>query len=211
MSEFKEISVKEPDDVDALCSDFKDVSLNESTEALSASEGPAKVDEAQASVTEESSSKKKKKGGKKSSGSAGSEPKLLYIAVVLNAEQIAAIIAGQELSEYIVNQEFHITLLYIGGREDVRVADFVDLVGKECTVLIDKIALSDKYCTLGVSSIQINEITIPYFGNPIKHVTIARKDGFKPVDSPSSFTDGVVTVFDKPEQLIGIIKDIKKD
>jgi hypothetical protein len=42
---------------------------------------------------------------------------------------------------------------------------------------------------------------VPYYGNPIKHITYGVKKGCKPVNSPSAFKDGVTYTFEKPLKL----------
>jgi len=140
--------------------------------------------------------------------------KVLYVSLNIPNEAIILLIAPflHMLVDFIVNIKFHITLLYTGGKENENFVNFIPYIQKSCLILVDKIAISEKFCTLGVSSIQIDGIDIPYCGNIKKHITIARKNKkYLPKDSPTAFSEGVVTVFDEPHLLTGVIElEMKK-
>jgi hypothetical protein len=63
--------------------------------------------------------------------------------------------------------------------------------GAKSTIIVNSIAKSDDFIVLGVSSI-IGEdgSNLPYFGNPIKHITIGlnKTKKLSPVNSPTAFT-----------------------
>jgi hypothetical protein len=96
-------------------------------------------------------------------------------------------------SLYVLNPEFHITTLFTGGKPHEHTAEMETLVNSEVIVKINKIALSSNFIVFGVETIQFEDDSdIPYYGNPIKHITIAlNKSGKRvfPKDSYTALTD----------------------
>lgn len=68
---------------------------------------------------------------------------------------------------YKVNDEFHITILYTGGKEDKRSTDLNKFVDQQFDVKIEKIAYNDQFICIGVKFDDL----FPYYGNPVKHIT----------------------------------------
>ena len=95
---------------------------------------------------------------------------------------------------YVVNNEFHITTLYIGGRPHEKSEEFESQLNKNVKVSINEIGISNKFITIGVESIKYEDDTdVLYFGNFIKHITIAlNKSGQRvfPKDSYTALSDG---------------------
>ncbi len=70
-------------------------------------------------------------------------------------------------NKYKVNDEFHITVLYTGGKEDTRSDNLTKFIGQTFDVKINKIGLNNQFITIGVDIID----NIPYYGNTVKHIT----------------------------------------
>lgn len=106
---------------------------------------------------------------------------------------------GVNTNNFDLNDHFHITVLFTGGKIHENSKDLDALLGKAFNVNVDRMAVSRNYITFGVNWIKSAENwkDIPYFGNEIKHITIGitkdtDKKGKKlrPVFSPSAFTEG---------------------
>lgn len=87
------------------------------------------------------------------------------------------------------NEKFHITLLYVGKKEDVRENIYIPIEHKNCQIVIDRIGFSKKAIAIGVKSIKFiedDEYTVsddvPTFAIQ-HHITVALSDGTKAVDS----------------------------
>jgi hypothetical protein len=121
--------------------------------------------------------------------------KILYFSVVVRDTVFIHLLLKQlfeddEIKEYKLNEHFHCTLLYVGGKENDHINELLPFNGAKCTIIINSIAKSDDFIVLAVSSIiDENGYDLPYFGNPIKHITIGLKKTKKlsPVNSPSAF------------------------
>ena len=79
---------------------------------------------------------------------------------------------------------------------------------------VKSFGISDDFIVCGI---EILDKSIPYYGNPIQHITIGIKKSnyqkFKlfPKDSPSAFDKGIKIELDKPFEITGkIIKEIKE-
>lgn len=97
---------------------------------------------------------------------------------------------------FAANSEFHITTLFTGGKVHEKSADLESEVGKKVSVKVNKLAVSGNFITMGVESIKFEDGTdISYFGNDVKHITIAlNKTGKKvfPKDSFTALSDGKI-------------------
>ena len=136
--------------------------------------------------------------------------KLLYISFKCDTLFILDIIKLFNLSNFNIQTEFHITILFTGCRINKNISQLVELFNNRYTVEIDRIAISDKFIVLGVNE---NNIPFPYFGNKIIHITIGQTKGMKlkPIESPSAFSEGTVLKFEKPYTTInGIIEPVYK-
>ena len=120
------------------------------------------------------------------------------------------------LDNFKINPEFHSTILFTGGKENSNIETLVPLVGREYCLVVDRVAISDRFITFGIECIFNDDGEIPYFGNEIKHITagIAKKSSKKgnmsPVNSPSAFTDGEIVIFERPFVIGGTLKEITK-
>jgi hypothetical protein len=98
---------------------------------------------------------------------------------------------------YLLNSEFHITMFYNGGKKLTKpdgnkktnfdkCAEFDNILGLDINVKVDQLSISSNFIT-----IRIKELVAPYYGNPIKHITVGvskmQDTKLKPVDSPSAF------------------------
>ena len=97
---------------------------------------------------------------------------------------------------FTANSEFHITTLFTGGKVHEKSADMDSEVGKKVSVKVNKLAVSGNFITMGIESIKFEDETdILYFGNDVKHITIAlNKTGKKvfPKDSYTALSDGKI-------------------
>ena len=110
---------------------------------------------------------------------------------------------------YKLNDKFHTTMLYLGGKKDPRALELEPIVGSEIVVSIVSVGISEKFIVCGI---EFESKTIPYYGNPIQHITIGLKktesNKFKlfPKDSPTAFVEGVKIILDKPIKITGVLK-----
>jgi hypothetical protein len=133
--------------------------------------------------------------------------KLLYISFKCDKSLILDIIKLFNLSNFNIQTEFHITILYTGCKKDERILQLTELFNNSFSIEIDRIAISDKFIVLGING---NNIPFPYFGNKTIHITVGSEKGKKlrPADSPTAFSEGVILTFEKPYIMNGIIKPI---
>jgi len=116
-------------------------------------------------------------------------------------EQI--LIAG--LNPYKLNDEFHITVLYTGGKPDERGTELHKYLGNKYPVLITKIGMTENFIALGVEI----QGGLPYYGNEHVHITIGlnkytqtkTKSKVLPKDSYTSLLAPSVILLAKDEQL----------
>lgn len=74
---------------------------------------------------------------------------------------------GDQQYKYKVNDEFHITVLYTGGKEDQRAQNLTKYLGQKFDVEINKIGINNQFITIGVNIVG----DIPYYGNDVTHIT----------------------------------------
>ena len=95
---------------------------------------------------------------------------------------------------YMPNSEFHITTLFTGGKVHDKSTEMESQLENKALVKINKLGVSNNFITLGIESIKLEDDTdIFYYGNHIKHITIAlNKTGKKvlPKDSYTALSDG---------------------
>lgn len=95
---------------------------------------------------------------------------------------------------YVINSEFHITTLFTSGKNHEKSVEMEEQMNKNVKVKLNKLAVSDDFIVLGVEYIKLEDNTdINYYGNVIKHITIAlNKTGKKvfPKDSYTALTKG---------------------
>jgi hypothetical protein len=101
---------------------------------------------------------------------------------------------------FIANSEFHITTLFTGGKVHEKSSYLESEVGRKVSVKINKLGVSGNFITMGVESIKFEDGTdIAYYGNDVKHITIAlNKTGKKvfPKDSYTALSDGKIFTVD---------------
>jgi hypothetical protein len=91
---------------------------------------------------------------------------------------------------YKLNDEFHITTLFTGGKKHEKSEEMEAHLGKELQISLQKIAVSNDFITIG-----LGDFTSPYYGNDFKHMTIGLAKSDKkifPKDSPNAFSNGKV-------------------
>lgn len=95
---------------------------------------------------------------------------------------------------YTVNSEFHITTLFVGGKANDKSQELEDQINKKVLVKVNKLGVSDSFIALSVESIKFeNDSDASYYGNPIRHITVAlNKTGPKvlPKDSYTALENG---------------------
>ena len=154
---------------------------------------------------------------------------ILYYSIQLSEESELEIKNNIEILKHIdsikdiqINKHFHITALFTGGKFDNNAEKFNDFLNKNIKIEIKSYAVSNDFIVLSVSDLSTilsddksNDIKsdndIPYFGNPIKHITYGVKKGCKPVNSPTAFKNGTTYQFEKPLLLNGILEIVKKN
>ena len=114
---------------------------------------------------------------------------------------------------YKLNNEFHITVLYTGGKEDKHCDELQKYLDMNFKVSIDKIGVNDSFICIGVSV----PIDLPYYGNEVKHITVGLNNFDKKVYPKDSFKalryDNETTVTDNDDKfdVDGILKvNLKK-
>jgi hypothetical protein len=130
---------------------------------------------------------------------------ILYYSIVVCDESFNSIKTNSDIIKHVeildkdikLNEKLHITALYTGGKFHDKANEFAEFIGKDITIIVDTFAISSNFIVLGVSNLD----NIPYYGNPIKHITYGVKKGCKPVNSPTAFKDGVTYTFEKPLKL----------
>lgn len=90
---------------------------------------------------------------------------------------------------YTVNSEFHITTLFTSGKPHEKSSEMEEQVGKTVKVKLNKLAISHNFIVLGVEYIKLEDDTdINYYGNSVKHITIALNKTGKKVFPKDSYT-----------------------
>jgi hypothetical protein len=88
-----------------------------------------------------------------------------------------------------VNSEFHITMLYTGGKDHEKNETMYQHIDKKYNVVIHRIGVNDKFICLGVDFKEMDS----YYGNEVKHITFGlnkSKKGVYPKDSYTALLDG---------------------
>jgi hypothetical protein len=147
---------------------------------------------------------------------------ILYYSIVVCEESFNNIKTNPDIIKHTenidknikLNEKLHITALYTGGKFHDKAIEFTEFIGKDITIIVDSIAISSNFIVLGVTNFSyvkgdINA-DVPYYGNPIKHITYGVKKGFKPVNSPTAFKDGVTHTFEKPLKLNAKLEVVTK-
>ena len=96
--------------------------------------------------------------------------KLVSSTLNLSEKTPKGVVTGSfntQSSSFQVNDAFHITVLYTGGKVDDRTSSLNKLIGKPFNVEIERIGMNQHYICIGV---KIDE-SLPYYGNDIKHIT----------------------------------------
>ena len=100
---------------------------------------------------------------------------------------------------YKINDEFHITTLFTGGKPVIQKNEDIDVnlndelesqLGKQFKIKLEKLAISKDFIVIGVG-----ELNCSYYGNPTKHITIGlSKSGKKvfPKDSYTALSNGTI-------------------
>jgi hypothetical protein len=149
---------------------------------------------------------------------------ILYYSIVVCDESFNTIKTNPDIIKHVenlhedikLNEKLHITALYTGGKFHDKAIEFVEFIGKDIIVEVDTFAISSNFIVLGVTKFsyvkdEINaDNNVPYYGNPIKHITYGVKKGCKPVNSPTAFKDGIKYTFEKPLKLNAKLEVVTK-
>ena len=153
---------------------------------------------------------------------------ILYYSIVVCEESFNSIKTNPDIIKHVeildedikLNEKLHITALYTGGKFNDNAVEFAEFIGKDITIIVDSFAISSNFIVLGVVNFsyikdEINEDdvisnNVPYYGNPIKHITYGVKKGCKPVNSPTAFKDGITYTFEKPLKLNAKLEVVTK-
>jgi hypothetical protein len=176
------------------------------------------IDSLKELTIKEDSSNKKESSDKKEDFT-----NILYYSIQLSEESELEIKNNIEILKHIdsikdiqINKHFHITALFTGGKFDNNAEKFNDFLNKNIKIEIKSYSVSNDFIVLSVGDLSttsddIKSDNIPYFGNPIKHITYGVKKGCKPVNSPTAFKNGVTYQFEKPLLLNGLLEIVKKN
>jgi hypothetical protein len=153
---------------------------------------------------------------------------ILYYSIVVSDESFNTIKTNSEIIKHTkkidedikLNEKLHITALYTGGKFNDNASKFDEFIGKDITIIVDTFAISSNFIVLGVvnfsyvkDEINADDVisnNVPYYGNPIKHITYGVKKGCKPVNSPTAFKDGIKYTFEKPLKLNAKLEIVTK-
>jgi hypothetical protein len=148
---------------------------------------------------------------------------ILYYSIVICEESFNSIKSNSDIIKHVenldkdikLNEKLHITALYTGGKFHDKAVEFSEFIGKDITIEVDTYAISSNFIVLGVANfsyVKDDSISnnVPYYGNPIKHITYGVKKGCKPVNSPTAFKDGVTYTFEKQLKLYAKLEVITK-
>ena len=154
---------------------------------------------------------------------------ILYYSIVVSEESFNTIKTNSDIIKHVeildkdikLNEKLHITALYTGGKFNDNASKFDEFIGKDIIIELDTFAISSNFIVLGVTNFShdknddINEDNVisdnvPYYGNPIKHITYGVKKGCKPVNSPTAFKDGIKYTFEKPLKLNAKLEIVTK-
>ena len=181
------------------------------------------IDSLKELTIKEESLNKKESNDKKESLEKEDFTNILYYSIQLSEESELEIKNNIEIIKHIdsikdiqINKHFHITALFTGGKFDNNAEKFDDFLNKNIKIEIKSYAVSNDFIVLSVCDLStkldnIKSDNIPYFGNPIKHITYGVKKGCKPVNSPTAFKNGITYQFEKPLLLNGILEIVKKN
>jgi hypothetical protein len=149
---------------------------------------------------------------------------ILYYSIVVSEESFNTIKTNSDIIKHTkkidedikLNEKLHITALYTGGKFNDNASKFDEFIGKDIIIELDTFAISSNFIVLGVTNFsyvkdEINaDNNVPYYGNPIKHITYGVKKGCKPVNSPTAFKDGIKYTFEKPLKLNAKLEIVTK-
>jgi hypothetical protein len=134
----------------------------------------------------------------------------VYWAIELDNEIFSNPVLAEHLAantQLVPLKKIHSTLLYVGKNHEA-LADKIALISsqqnKKVLLEIDGFGHSDDACALSVKSITIEDIgeTMPSYPNKHQHVTIALKDGIKPVESVETLVRENRTFTEFPELVV---------
>ena len=118
----------------------------------------------------------------------------------------------EENPQLIPLKNIHSTLLYVGKKEDDREKNYIMLEGVLCNLTITSIGVSEKAMALKVDKIVYTnddniEKELISFPNQQQHITLALKQGIKPVDSVKTLLgEGTIIILTEPLIIQGYIK-----
>ena len=153
---------------------------------------------------------------------------ILYYSIVICEESFNTIKTNPDIikntenidKDIKLNEKLHITALYTGGKFHDKAVEFDDFIGKNIEIEVNSYAISSNFIVLGVANFSyvkddknLDDVisnNVPYYGNPIKHITYGVKKGCKPVNSPTAFKDGITYTFEKPLKLNAKMEVITK-
>ncbi len=149
---------------------------------------------------------------------------ILYYSIVICEESFNIIKTNTDIikntenidKDIKLNEKLHITALYTGGKFHDKAVEFDNFIGKDIEIEVNSYAISSNFIVLGVTNFSYVKYdknlddNIPYYGNPIKHITYGVKKGCKPVNSPTAFKDGITYTFEKPLKLNAKMEVITK-
>lgn len=116
---------------------------------------------------------------------------------------------------YTLNSEFHITVLFTGGKKDDREEKLEESLGKKFNVTIERIGVNANFIALGVNVAN----DMPYYGNDVKHITVGlnKTDPKKKVLPKDSFksllcddTQNEIILLEKSVDVFAVLDAVKQ-
>jgi len=133
--------------------------------------------------------------------------KVLYVGISIPNDKIMLLPLKQEfLENKKLNKEFHVTLVFKPKEEHL--VYYNEFLGKEVEVTIDGCGYTNNAVSLLVDSLQTMEgINVANFqdGKPL-HITVALKEGIKPVDSYHAIEENLVKFESPLPRVVGTLK-----
>jgi hypothetical protein len=148
-----------------------------------------------------------------------SQSSVLYYSISVSFQKIVDLLDDEQSERFrsvynslIPQNKFHITVYY-PKKGDLYADEYKNIKeGTKCRFIILSIGLSEKSCVLRLEDdIECghNE-KLPYYGNPIRHITIASAKDVKPADSTKAFDEGIEYLLREPILCEGTFTVVRK-
>ena len=100
---------------------------------------------------------------------------------------------------YKVNSEFHVTVLFPRGPDgQAQATTLTNHLGAKVSIHVTEIGVNDQFICFGVEEIECDGGEIPYYGNPVMHITFAMADPIDGGEKPQA-KDSYMALNPEPE------------